>query len=126
MCVREECEQELFKGLIDYKIHSFNGVQKVILVYKDRFSELGFTEDFFKQNWTHLEVKRENKPNSATHIEKLKELDKMLELAEKVSKNILFLRSDFYNINGKIYFGELTFYPARGFEKYISDSFDKK
>lgn len=114
------------RGLVDYKIHSFNGAPKVILVCRDRFSDLGLTEDFFDQNWTHLDVQREMHPNSDTEIEKPRELDKMLELAEKLSKDIPFLRSDFYTIDGKVYFGELTFYPASGFEGFQPASFDRK
>ena len=113
-------------GLADYKIHSFNGVPKVILVCRDRFSDLGLTEDFFDQNWTHLDVQREMHPNSDTEIERPRELDKMLKLAEKLSKDIPFLRSDFYTIDGKVYFGELTFYPASGFEGFQPASFDRK
>lgn len=113
-------------GLADYKIHSFNGVPKVILVCRDRFSDLGLTEDFFDQDWTHLHVQREMHPNSDTEIKRPKELDKMLELSEKLSKDIPFLRSDFYTIDGKIYFGELTFYPASGFEGFQPASFDRK
>lgn len=114
------------QGLVDYKIHSFNGVPKVILVCKDRFSELGLTEDFFDRDWKHLEVKREKEPNSTIPIERPKELDKMLKLAENLSKDMPFLRSDFYTIDGKVYFGELTFYPASGFKKYIPESFEKQ
>ncbi len=113
-------------NLTDYKIHSFNGIPRVILVCRDRFSELGLTEDFFDQDWTHLDVKMENEPNSKTPIDRPKELEEMLRLAEILSQDIPFLRTDFYTINGKVYFGELTFYPASGFEKYIPESFARK
>ena len=113
------------KTLSDYKIHSFNGVPKVILVCKDRFSELGLTEDFFDENWMHLDVRREKHPNSNEEIARPVELDEMLKLAEVLSKDIPFLRSDFYTISGKIYFGELTFFPASGFERFKPESFDK-
>ena len=113
------------KALSDYKVHSFNGVPKVILVCKDRFSELGLTEDFFDENWTHLDVRREKHPNSNEEIARPAELDKMLELAEALSKDVPFLRSDFYTIDGKVYFGELTFFPASGFEGFKPESFDK-
>lgn len=53
----------------------------------------------------------------------------MLGLAEKLSKNIPFMRSDSYPLDEKIYFGELTFFPtsfpASGFEKFVPESFDK-
>ena len=113
-------------GLSDYKIHSFNGVPKVILVCKDRFSELGLTEDFFDTEWTHIDVRREKHPNSNEEIARPAELDKMLELAEALSKDVPFLRSDFYTIDGKVYFGELTFFPASGFEGFQPGSFDKQ
>lgn len=51
---------------------------------------------------------------------------KMKELAEKLSENIPFLRVDFYEVNNKIYFGELTFYPAAGFGKFIPNDWDLK
>lgn len=114
------------QSLDDYKIHSFNGEPKVILVCRNRFSETGLTEDFFDQKWTHLNMRREKHPNSSEYIRRPKELDKMLELAKILSKDIPFLRSDFYAIGGKVYFGELTFFPASGFEKFVPETFDKK
>ena len=119
-------EDTLEQELSDYKIHSFNGVPKVILVCKDRFSDLGLTEDFFDQNWTHLEVCRKKHPNSSEEIKRPKELDKMLGLAETLSRDVPFLRSDFYTIDDKVYFGELTFFPASGFEGFKPEKFDKE
>ena len=49
-------------------------------------------------------------------FEKPKNLQTMVNLAEKLSKNFPFVRVDFYNINGVIYFGELTFSPGNGFD----------
>ena len=43
-----------------------------------------------------------------------------------MSRDIPFIRVDFYEINGKIYFGELTFFPAAGFEKFEPEEWDKK
>ena len=48
----------------------------------------------------------------------------MILLAEKLSKGISFVRIDFYDINNKIYFGEMTFYPASGFGKFIPQEWD--
>ncbi len=47
-------------------------------------------------------------------------------LARKLSKDIPFVRVDFYENNGKVYFGELTFYPASGFSKFEPDEWDYK
>ena len=47
-------------------------------------------------------------------------IDIMIDFAEQLSRNIPFLRADFYDVDGKTYFGELTFYPASGFGKFTS------
>ena len=53
-------------------------------------------------------------------------LKKMIELAEKLSEGVPFLRVDFYEVNGRIYFGELTFFPAAGMGKFTSPEWDRK
>ena len=50
----------------------------------------------------------------------------MLELASKLASNIPFVRVDFYEINGQIYFGELTFFPASGMSKFSPEIWDEK
>ena len=50
----------------------------------------------------------------------------MISLAERLSKNEPFLRVDFYNVEGKIYFGELTFYPASGMIPWTTEEADNK
>ena len=110
--------------LEDYKIHCFNGVSKFILVCRDRYGTSGLTEDFFSIRWEHLELKRPKHPNSSQKIPCPKELPLMLELAEKLSEKIPFVRVDFYVYNGKVFFGELTFYPTSGFTRFVPDSYD--
>ena len=57
-------------------------------------------------------------------FDKPKNLQTMVNLAERLSKNFPFVRVDFYNINGVIYFGELTFYPSSGYTRFIPDDAD--
>ena len=78
-------------GLTDYKVHCFNGEPKLILVCKDRFAKTGLTEDFFTQEWEHLNLRRPTHPNAAVTIEKPAELAEMLTLAKTLSANIPFL-----------------------------------
>lgn len=111
-------------GLTDYKIHCFNGVPKFILVCKDRFTESGLTEDFYTTEWDLMPVKRPNIPNANTPLTKPEKLDDMLALASKLSENIPFLRVDFYCIEEKIYFSELTFFPASGFAPFEPEVWD--
>ena len=121
------CEKYMSDGtgeLADYKIHSFNGEPKIILVCKNRFSAGGLTEDFYDTNWKQLNISREKNPNSKTLIKKPNELDKMLEFSQKLSENLPFVRTDFYCIKGNIYFGEITFFPASGFESFVPPEWD--
>lgn len=112
-------------GLTDYKIHCFNGEPKLILVCKDRFARTGLTEDFFTPQWEHLDIRRPTHPNALDKIAKPEELSEMLALAEKLSENIPFLRVDFYIVEHKVYFSELTFFPASGFKKFVPEKWDE-
>ncbi len=112
-------------GLTDYKFHCFNGQPKFVLVCQDRFSASGLTEDFYDINWQRLPVKRPKIPLAAQPIPRPQKLDEMLALAEKLSKDIPFLRVDFYCVEGKIYFSELTFFPASGFAPFEPEQWDK-
>lgn len=112
--------------LKDYKIHCFNGVPKMVLVCKDRYSDTGITEDFFSEKWEHLNIKRPSIPNSRVGIPQPKSIEKMLNLSEKLSKGYPFIRVDFYEINKQIYFGELTFFPASGMGGFEPKEWDYK
>ena len=117
MTTRNGCD------LIDYKIHCFNGKPKFILVCSDRFS--GLKEDFYDINWKLINVSRPKHPNSENGIQKPLKLNQMLNLAEILAKNIPFVRVDFYEIQGEVYFGEITFFPATGYGKFNPDKYDK-
>ena len=63
--------------------------------------------------------------NNPTPPEKPLNFNKMIELAEKLSKNIKHVRIDFYEVDGKIYFGEMTFYHWSGFVPFSPEKWDK-
>lgn len=110
--------------LKDYKFMCFNGEVKCIFVCLNRNSSKGLNVDIYDTNWNLMPFERPNSPNSDTIIPKPKKFDKMIEFAEKLSKDKLFVRVDFYEINGQLYFGEITFYPGAGFEKFKPESYD--
>ena len=112
------------EDLLDYKIMCFDGVAKMIFTCSDRRSKKGLAVDFFDLEWNHLPFRRHYR-NSEKEILKPKKLDEMILLAEKLSRNIPFVRVDFYEIDEKIYFGELTFYPGSGLEEFIPDIWDE-
>ncbi|MEY8521458.1 ATP-grasp fold amidoligase family protein [Lachnospiraceae bacterium 38-10] len=111
--------------LIDYKLMCFNGRVKCSFVVTDRYSEDGLKVTFFDRNWKKMPFER-HYPSDKKEIPCPAKYGQMIELAEKLSRNIIFVRVDFYEIEGKIYFGELTFSPGGGFEEFRPLEWDKK
>lgn len=109
--------------LKDYKFMCFNGEVKCSFVCLNRDSSNGLNVDFYDMDWNPMPFER-HYPNSGTVIPKPRNYDKMVEYARILSKGIPFVRVDFYESNGKLYFGELTFYPGSGFEEFIPESYD--
>ncbi len=121
----EYLENSEVGGLTDYKVHCFHGRPRFILVCKDRFAPSGLTEDFFGTDWQHMAVKRPGIPNAAGPIPRPEQLEEMLSLAETLSKDIPFVRVDFYIVDGRIFFSELTFFPASGLSRFEPDGWDR-
>ena len=111
--------------LADYKIHVFNGEPRFILVCADRFEGSGLTEDFYTPQWEHMDIRRPGIPNAKKLQEKPALLEQMLECAKKLGEEFPFVRADFYVCNGKIYFGEMTFYPAGGVAPFEPEKWDE-
>ena len=103
----------------------FNGKVECIFTVTERFSEGGIRITVFDKEWNILPFGR-HYPRSKELIRKPFNLEKMIELAEILSKDIPFVRVDFYEVNTHIYFGELTFYPGSGFEKFVPAEWDER
>lgn len=117
------CEKYLGDNPKDYKFFCFNGKVHYVLVCSDRFNNL--KETFFDLNWDIAPFKRPG-IDIDNYIKKPHNLENMIDLAEILSKDIPFLRVDFYEVENKIYFGELTFYPASGFSPFEPNEWDHK
>ena len=113
------------EDLIDYKLMTFNGKVECSFVCLNRNSENGMKIDFYDTNWRKMPFERHYK-NSDIILEKPKNYNLMVSFAEKLAKDIPFLRVDFYEIEGKVYFGELTFYPGSGLEEFNPPEWDRK
>ncbi|TDE04762.1 ATP-grasp fold amidoligase family protein [Flavobacterium sandaracinum] len=111
--------------LKDYKFMSFNGEVKCLFVCLNRRKITGLNVDFYDMEWLPMPFER-HYANSGTLIPRPKFFDKMVEFSEKLSKNIPFVRVDFYETNGKLYFGELTFFPGSGWEEFTPEEWDYK
>ncbi|SFJ99497.1 TupA-like ATPgrasp [Desulfomicrobium apsheronum] len=100
---------------VDYKFYVFNGVVRFINVISDRFKIKKMS--FYDRNWNFLTLNKNN-IQSDSSMEKPILLGKMIHIAEKLGKDFNFIRVDLYNVNSKIYFGELTPYPGDGRSKF--------
>lgn len=123
--VEKYMENNSGEEIIDYKLFCFNGVPRIILVCSERFSSKNMCETWFDEDWNYLDITENNHRTDKT-IKCPINFDEMKILARKLSDGIPFLRCDFYEVNEKIYFGELTFFPASGFEKFEPNEWDKK
>lgn len=119
-------EQYMADDLRDYKLFCFDGVPRMTLVCSERFTEEGLKEDFYDEAWNHLDVRRPAHGNAVLPIQRPKQYELMRELAAKLSEKMPFARIDFYEIDEKVYFGEITFYPASGFEGFKPEEWDLK
>ena len=110
--------------LRDYKFFTFNGKVKILLLVTDRNNPSSETKyDFYDTNFKHLNLSS-GYPQANLKLERSETFDEMIRLAEKLSENIPHLRVDFYNVNGKVYFGELTFYRMAGLAPFDPPEWD--
>lgn len=107
----------------DYKFMCFNGKVKCLFVCTNRRSKSGLNVTFFDTCWKRLPFER-NHPADPNEIPKPKSFDLMISLSEQLSKNLKFSRIDFYEYNGKPYFGEITLYPGSGYESFSPEEWD--
>lgn len=124
--IEKYMEEKNYSQLNDYKLMCFNGKVEYSFVCSERDNkDEGLAVTFFDNNWNKMPFRRHYR-NSSKIISKPKNFELMITLAEKLSKNIPFVRVDFYEVNGNIYFGELTFYPGDGLEEFEPDCWDEK
>lgn len=116
-------EKYMGDNLKDYKFFCFNGEPKIILVCSNRNGNHKNT-NFYDSDWNLLPFTRSRHKNSPNKIEKPKRLEKMIDIAKKLSKDIAFVRVDLYNIEDEIFFGEITFTPSGGFEGFEPNEWD--
>lgn len=111
--------------LNDYKFFCFGGKARFFKIDFDRFIE--HHANYYDVDGNLLPFGESAYPPIPTrNLTIPKNLKKMIELAEKLSQGMRFLRVDLFEIKGQIFFGELTFYPISGCGKYTDEKWDKK
>ena len=109
-------EDTTYRELRDYKFYTFNGKPKFLLIAKGRQCNQK-TFDYFDMDFNHIDLQDEGVPNSLNAPEKPICFEEMKNMSKILSEGIPHVRVDFYEINGKVYFGEMTFFDAGGFMK---------
>lgn len=112
-----------YDSLADYKLYCFNGEAKCVYVTINRFTNLRVS--VYDMDWNKMPFEHIHETTDDA-IEKPKNLPLMKQLAEKVAKFIdnPYVRVDFYEVQGKVYFGEVTFYPEGGMCYFKPDEWD--
>ncbi|HBF68227.1 MAG TPA: hypothetical protein DDW20_02770 [Firmicutes bacterium] len=98
---------------LEYKIHVFNGIAKSLYVVSGRGKDIRYNNYYI--DWTPFDGSQFNGWKKTDYpLNKPENFDEMVFLTESLAKNFPFVRVDLYNIEGKIYFSEMTFTPAKG------------
>ena len=110
-------------GLVEYKIFCFDGEPKMVLVCKGQAHGAGRTNDFCDLELNRFPFTSVN-PNSEGELTKPEKLPELLRIARQLSEGTCQLRVDTYLANGKIYFGELTFFHNSGLRRFEPEAWD--
>lgn len=122
--IAEEYMEDHVNGeLRDYKFFCFDGMPKAMYIATDR-SKNDTKFDFYDLEFNHLDL-IQHYPNASVPIRKPETFDKMLELSKMLSKELTHVRVDFYEVDGELYFGELTFYHLSGLTPFQPAKWDK-
>lgn len=109
--------------LLDFKFFCFDGEVKAMFVASGRQSgDIKF--DYFDPDYTPLDI-RQNYSNSSDKPKKPARFDQMLDIARTLSRGHPHVRVDLYEVNGRIYFGELTFFHFSGFAPFVPEKWDR-
>lgn len=113
----------------DYKLHCFSGKVEYIQVNKKELSGNGMA--FFDKNWVRQPFIWGKGNRKKTYLKLLENeerpsnLNEMISLAEKISSDFDYIRVDFYNVNDKVYFGELTLHSTSGFRRFYPKEYNR-
>lgn len=113
----------------DYKLHYFNGELKFVYVSVDREGEN--CRNIYDANWNPLYfdwsgTNKNAKSRRGGEINSPKSFDDMKKFGEIISANFPYVRIDYYDVNGKLYFGEITLHHGGGFDVFVPEEYDLK
>lgn len=110
-------------GINDYKFYCFNGKVKVMFVCSDR-ADGKLKINYYDENFNPLKISQGHKQNAIENITKPSTFDQMKMLAEKLSVGIPHVRIDFFEVAGRVYFSEFTFFDSGGLAPFSPDEWN--
>lgn len=117
-------EQENGSKLRDYRVFCFNGKPQIITVDINITKKSETKRNIYDLNWNLLDAEISYPRELSYSIEKPKNLNKMLDLSRKLSNGFPHSRIDFYEVYGKVIFGEITFFHQSGLGKFSPSEFE--
>ena len=119
-------EDKNSKGLSDYKFYCFNGEPKFLYVSSGMENHMMARVSYVSLDWTPEPFGRTDYKAFDKLPPKPINFEEMKLLAKRLAKDISFARIDFYEINGKVYFGEITLFPGSGYSIFNPKEWDAK
>ena len=123
-CILAEKLMKSEKGINDYKFFCFDGKPVIMFVATERAS--GDTKfDFFDMDFNHLDIVNIHPQSTTGGIQKPQKFEEMKQIATRCSQGMKFVRIDLYEVDGKVYFGEYTFFHGGGFWPFMPEHWEK-
>ena len=123
--IAEPLLKDGFEDLVDYKFFCFNGKVRCFKIDFDRFSI--HRANYYDKNGNLLKFgEADFPPDYDREINLPSNIKEMIAVAETLAAGFAFIRVDLYNVQGQIYFGEMTFYPASGLGRFTPEEWDYK
>lgn len=110
--------------IVDYKFFCFHGETKYVWV--KTFHDGKYRNCYYDLNWNKIENDSNKSSYLTLDMPKPENLEEMIEISNKLSKEFIFVRVDLYSIKNKIYFGELTFFPWGGKQRLTVERLNKE
>ncbi len=123
--IAEKYMEDETGGLCDFKFLCFNGRLRTEFTCTERYTKTGLKVTFFDENWNRLPFMR-HYLSSEKEIHKPESFEEMKHISELLTENMAFARIDFYEVNGKLYLGEITLYPGSGLEEFDPPEWDER
>lgn len=113
---------------VDYKLFCFDGEPQVLFFASERFNEKGLPPkfDYYDMDLKHLPVRSKGHENAKDTLKMFPQFEDMKQLSRVLSKGFAHVRVDFYLIDNKIFFGEMTFHHDGGLVPFVPDEWDKR